>query len=168
MAARTPSIHVFLGRPLFLLSPGIHSIINFGFTIEIYYDARSYRRQIWFSLYGCIEMHGRRNTTFRSYRHHHHHHHHKHPELHHLARSVSRVKVALSIVSLVSQLFSFRVGCKGMFLKGFGFVASFAGVKASSFSIHLSCLVCSLSVVRSECSNSMRDSVLPCNVWRAG
>jgi len=29
MAARTPSIHVFLGRPLFLLSPGIHSIINF-------------------------------------------------------------------------------------------------------------------------------------------
>jgi len=30
MAARTPSIHVFLGRPLFRLSPGIHSIINFG------------------------------------------------------------------------------------------------------------------------------------------
>ena len=30
MAARTPSIHVFHGRPLFLLSPGIHSIINFG------------------------------------------------------------------------------------------------------------------------------------------
>jgi hypothetical protein len=30
MAARTPSIYVFLGRPLFLLSPGIHSIINFG------------------------------------------------------------------------------------------------------------------------------------------
>ena len=29
-AARTPSIHVFLGRPLFLLSPGIQSIINFG------------------------------------------------------------------------------------------------------------------------------------------
>jgi hypothetical protein len=29
MAARTTSIHVFLGRPLFLLSPGIHSIINF-------------------------------------------------------------------------------------------------------------------------------------------
>jgi hypothetical protein len=24
MAARTPSIHVFLGRPLYLLSPGIH------------------------------------------------------------------------------------------------------------------------------------------------
>ena len=30
MAAGTPSIHVFLGRHLFLLSPGIHSIINFG------------------------------------------------------------------------------------------------------------------------------------------
>jgi hypothetical protein len=30
MAARTPSIHVFLGRPLFLLFPGIHSVINFG------------------------------------------------------------------------------------------------------------------------------------------
>jgi len=30
MAAHTPSIHVFLGRPPFLLSPGIHSIINFG------------------------------------------------------------------------------------------------------------------------------------------
>jgi len=30
MAACTPSIHVFLGRPLFLLSRGIQSIINFG------------------------------------------------------------------------------------------------------------------------------------------
>jgi hypothetical protein len=30
MAACTPSIHVFLGRPLFLLSLGIHAIINFG------------------------------------------------------------------------------------------------------------------------------------------
>jgi len=30
MDARTPSIHVFLGHPLFLPSPGIHSIINFG------------------------------------------------------------------------------------------------------------------------------------------
>jgi hypothetical protein len=56
----------------------------------------------------------------------------------HLALSVSRVKVALSIVSLVSQLFSFLVGCKAMILKGVGFVAFFAGVKASSFCIHLS------------------------------
>jgi hypothetical protein len=80
------------------------------------------------------------------------HHHHKHPGLGHLARSVSRVTVALSIVSLVSQLFSFLVGCKGVILKGFGFVAFFAGVKASSFCIHLSCLVRSLSVVRGEWS----------------
>jgi hypothetical protein len=29
MAAFTPSIHVFLGRPLFFLSSGIRSIINF-------------------------------------------------------------------------------------------------------------------------------------------
>jgi hypothetical protein len=63
----------------------------------------------------------------------HNYHHHKHPGLGHLARSVSRVKVALSIVSLVFQLFSFLVGCKGTILKGFGFVVFFAGVKASSF-----------------------------------
>jgi hypothetical protein len=73
--------------------------------------------------------------------------HHKHPGLGHLACSVSRVTVALSIVSSVSQLFSFLVGCSGMILKGFGFVTFFAGVKASSFCIHLSCLVCSLPVV---------------------
>jgi hypothetical protein len=30
MAACTPSIHIFLGRPLFLLSSGIHYIINFS------------------------------------------------------------------------------------------------------------------------------------------
>jgi hypothetical protein len=35
-----------------------------------------------------------------------------------------------------------------MILKGFSFVAFFAGVKASSSCIHLSCLVCILSVVR--------------------
>jgi hypothetical protein len=63
-------------------------------------------------------------------------HHHKHPGLGHLARSVSRVTVTLSIVSSVSQLFSFLVGCSEMILKGFGFVAFFAGVKASSFCIH--------------------------------
>ena len=77
-----------------------------------------------------------------------HHHHHKHPGLGHLARSVSRVTVALSIVFSVSQLFPFLVGSSGMILKGFGFVAFFAGVKASCFCIHLFCLVCSLCVVR--------------------
>jgi hypothetical protein len=64
-------------------------------------------------------------------------HHHEHPGLGHLARSLSRVTVALSIVSSVSQLFSFLVGCSEMILKGFGFVAFFASVKASSFCIHL-------------------------------
>jgi hypothetical protein len=54
---------------------------------------------------------------------------HKHPGLGHLARFVSRVTVALSIVSSVSQLFSFLVGCSEMILKGFGFVAFFAGVR---------------------------------------
>jgi hypothetical protein len=39
-----------------------------------------------------------------------------------------------------------------MILNGFGFVAFFAGVKASSFCIHVSCLVCCLSVVRGEWS----------------
>jgi hypothetical protein len=68
-------------------------------------------------------------------------HHHKHPGLGHLARSVSRVTVALSIVSSVSQLFSFLVGCSEMILKGFGFVAFFADVKASSFCIQTSSLV---------------------------
>jgi hypothetical protein len=56
-------------------------------------------------------------------------HHHKHPGLGHLVRSVSRVTVVLSIVYSVSQLFSFLVGCSEMILKGFGFVAFFAGVK---------------------------------------
>jgi hypothetical protein len=55
-----------------------------------------------------------------SYHHHHHHHHHKHPGLGHFARSVSRVTVAFSIVSSVSQLFSFLVGCSELILKEFG------------------------------------------------
>jgi hypothetical protein len=44
---------------------------------------------------------------------------------------------ALADVSSVSQLFSFLVDWSGMILKGFGFVEFFAGVKASSFRIHL-------------------------------
>jgi hypothetical protein len=76
------------------------------------------------------------------------HHHHKHQGLGHLARSISRVTAALANISLVSQLFSFLADCSGMILKGFGFVAFFAGVKANSFYIHLSCLVFIQSVVR--------------------
>jgi hypothetical protein len=76
------------------------------------------------------------------------HHHHKHQGLGHLARSISRVTAALASVSSVFQLFSFLVDCSGMILKGFGIVAFFARVRASSFCIHLSCLVCIQSVVR--------------------
>jgi hypothetical protein len=65
-----------------------------------------------------------------------------------LARSVSRVTAVLASVSSVSQLFSFLVDCSGMILKGFGVVAFFAGVRASSFSIHIFCLVCIQSAVR--------------------
>jgi hypothetical protein len=39
-------------------------------------------------------------------------------------------------------LFSFLVVCSRMILKGFGFVAFFASVEASSIRIHLSCVVC--------------------------
>jgi hypothetical protein len=74
--------------------------------------------------------------------------HHHHQGLGHLARSVSIVTAALANFSSVFQLFSFLVDCSGMILKGFGFVAFFAGVTASSFCIHLSCLVCIQSVVR--------------------
>jgi hypothetical protein len=70
------------------------------------------------------------------------HHHHKHQGLGHLARSVSTVTAALASVSSVFQLFSFLVECSGMILKGFGVVAFFAGVRASSFCIHLFYLVC--------------------------
>jgi hypothetical protein len=75
-------------------------------------------------------------------------HYHKHQGFDPLIRSVSRVTTALANVSSVFQLFSFLAVCSDMISKGFGFVAFFASVKASSFFIHLSCLVCCLSVVR--------------------
>jgi hypothetical protein len=65
----------------------------------------------------------------------------------HLARSISRITAALASISSVFQLFSSLVDCSGMILNGFGVVAFFAGVRASSFCIHLSCLVCIQSVV---------------------
>ena len=70
------------------------------------------------------------------------HHHHKHQGLDPLIHSVSRVTVALANASSVFQLFSFLVVCSGMISKGFGFVAFFASVKASSVCIHLTYLVC--------------------------
>jgi hypothetical protein len=58
-----------------------------------------------------------------------------------LIRSASRVTTALANVSSVFQLFSFLVVCRDMISKGFGLVAFFVSVKASSVCIHLSCLV---------------------------
>ena len=69
-------------------------------------------------------------------------HHHKHQGLDPLIRSVSTVTAARANASSVCQLFSFLVVCGGMISKGFGFVAFFASVKASSVCIHLSCPVC--------------------------
>jgi len=69
-------------------------------------------------------------------------HQHKSQGLDTLIRSVSRVTVARANTSWVFQLFSFLVVCSGMISKGFGFVAFFANVKASSVCIHLSYLVC--------------------------
>jgi len=70
------------------------------------------------------------------------HHHYKHQGLDPLIRSVSTVTAARANASSVFQLFSFLVICCGMISKGFGFVAFFASVKASSVCIHLSSLVC--------------------------
>ena len=86
-------------------------------------------------------------------------HHHKHPVLGHLARSVSRVTVALSNVSSVFQLFFFLVVCSDMILKGFSLVAFFAAVKASSVCIRLSCPVCIQSVVHSVRSRLFRGHI---------
>ena len=59
------------------------------------------------------------------------HHHHKHQGLDPLICSISRVTIVLANVSLVFQLF-FLVVCSDMISKGFGLVAFFASVKASS------------------------------------
>jgi hypothetical protein len=87
-------------------------------------------------LYSPMCFHDKHTDHFTMYRHH------KHQGLGHLALSVSTVTAALAKVYSVSQLFSFPVDYSGMILKGFGFVAFFAGVKASSFCSHLSCPVC--------------------------
>ena len=62
-------------------------------------------------------------------------------------RSVSRITTALANVSSVFQLFSFLLVCSDMISKGFGLLAFFSSVKASSVCIHLSCPVCIQSVV---------------------
>src|SRR5215510_10150059 len=50
MATCTPSIHVFIGRPLFLLSSGIHSIINFGILSSGILFMWPYHCSIFFSM----------------------------------------------------------------------------------------------------------------------
>jgi len=72
---------------------------------------------------------------------------HKHQGFDLLIRSVCRVTSALANVSSVFQLFFFLVVCSDMTSKGLGLVAFFASVKASSVCIHLSCPVCTQSVV---------------------
>jgi len=67
---------------------------------------------------------------------------HKHQGLDPLIRSVSTVTAARANVSSVFQLFSFLVACSSVISKGFGFVALFASVEASSVCIHLSCPAC--------------------------
>ena len=69
------------------------------------------------------------------------HHQHKHQGLDPLIRSVSRVTAARANTSSVFQLYSFLVVCSSLISMGFGFVAFFASVKASSVCIHVSCLV---------------------------
>ena len=76
-----------------------------------------------------------------------HHHRLKHQGLDPLIPSVSRVTTALANLSSVFQLFFFLVVSSDMISKGFGLVAFFASVKASSVCIHLSYLVCIQSVV---------------------
>ena len=50
MAACTPSIHVFLGRPLFLLSVAVHSIINFDILSSCILLTWPYHCNLFFSI----------------------------------------------------------------------------------------------------------------------
>ena len=54
MAACTPSIHVFLGRPLFRLSIGTHSIINFGILSSGILLTWPYHCSLFFSMMSMI------------------------------------------------------------------------------------------------------------------
>ena len=50
MAVCTPSIHVFLGRPLFLLPVGVHSIINFAILSSNILLTWPYHCNLFFSI----------------------------------------------------------------------------------------------------------------------
>ena len=80
-------------------------------------------------------------------------HHHKHPGLGHLARSVSRVTVALSIVSSVFQMFSFLVSCSGVIFKGIRFCGILCRCK-SQFGLYSSILSSMQSVCSLRCMES--------------
>jgi len=54
MAACTPSTHVFLGRPLFLLSCGVHSIIHFGILSSGILSMWSYHCSLFFSMMSIL------------------------------------------------------------------------------------------------------------------
>ena len=71
------------------------------------------------------------------------HHHHKHQGLDPLIRSVSRDIAALANVFQVVQLIFFLAVCSCKILQGFGFVAFFVSVDATSFCIrHLDQYAC--------------------------
>ena len=78
----------------------------------------------------------------------HHHHHHKHQALDPLIRSVSTITAARANASSVFQLFPFLAVCSGLISQGFGFVAFFASVKASSRLY--SSILSSMPVIRSS------------------
>jgi len=90
-----------------------------------------------------VHLKERNNCSMSIHHHHHHHHHHKHQGLDPFICSISRVTTVLANVSSV-----FLVVCSDMISKGFGLVAFFASVKASSVCIRLSCPVCNQSVVQ--------------------
>jgi hypothetical protein len=73
----------------------------------------------------------------------------------------STVITALANVSLVFQLSSFLVVCSDIISNGFGLVAFFASVKASSVRIRLSCLVCVQSAV-----HGLRSRLFCGHKWR--
>jgi len=56
MAACTPSIHVFLGRTLFLLSSGIHSIINFVILSSGILLTWPYHCSLFFSMMSDVRL----------------------------------------------------------------------------------------------------------------
>ena len=115
-----------------------HSLFCLSILILTFFSSSMFQMRLWHSLHFFPRVY-----VSDSY----YHHHHKHQGLDPLIRSVFRVTTALSNLSSVFQLFSFLVLCSDMISKGFGFVAFFASVKASSVCIYLYCLVCIQSVV---------------------